>query len=110
MDDGLKEQERARIREVLDSESKVRRAVIFGSRAMGTFRPSSDLDLALEGDAMHLADLARIKSKLAEQNMAIDVDLIVRDTIGNTKLEDHIQTFGREWYRKKEEGTGGHHR
>ncbi len=101
MNDGLTEQERKGIRDVLDSESKVHRAIVFGSRAMDTFRPSSDLDLALEGDPMDLADLARIKSELSELNLSIDVDLVVRDTIENSKLEEHIRMYGRAWYRKE---------
>jgi len=102
MNDGLKEQERKGIRDILEAESKVHRAIIFGSRAMETFRPSSDLDLALEGDAMDLADLARINSKLSELNLPIDVDLIVHETIENAELKKHIQSYGREWYRKAE--------
>lgn len=100
MNDGLSEQEHTGIKRVLATETKVHGALIFGSRAMGTHRPSSDLDLALVGDELRLQDLARIQSKLSAMNLTVDVDLIIHASIENPALKQHIQTFGREWYRQ----------
>ncbi|MBT8778490.1 nucleotidyltransferase domain-containing protein [Akkermansia muciniphila] len=38
---------RSGIREVLSQAPQVRKAVLFGSRALGTWKPASDIDLAL---------------------------------------------------------------
>ncbi len=100
MTDGLTEKYRAGIRAVLAASPKICRAVLFGSRAIGTFRPASDIDLALEGEEIRLSDLVAIKAKLAELNLPVEVDLVVRAQIKNPELENHIQTFGQEWFRK----------
>ncbi len=36
----------------------------FGSRALGTFKDSSGIDIALEGDALTLDDMARMLERL----------------------------------------------
>lgn len=51
------------IRAVLAAVSSVERAVIFGSRAMGNYKPGSDVDLALFGEISY-DDLLKIKSRL----------------------------------------------
>jgi predicted nucleotidyltransferase len=51
----------AKIRGVLATFPAVERAVLYGSRAMGNFKPGSDIDLTLHGDdltARMLGDIA----------------------------------------------------
>lgn len=98
MTDGLKEKDRSGIIAVLEACPKVQRAILFGSRAMGTFRRGSDVDLALEGGNIRLSDLVAIKAKIGKLNLPIEVDLLARATIDNPELEKHIEEFGREWY------------
>jgi len=100
MTDGLTEKDRSGIRAVLKANPKVRRAVLFGSRAMGTFRGASDVDLALEGEDINLKDLIVIKAQIEKSSLPIEVDLVVRAQIDNPELEKHIRTYGREWFRK----------
>ncbi|MBI2431776.1 MAG: nucleotidyltransferase domain-containing protein [Candidatus Hydrogenedentes bacterium] len=100
MTDGLKDNERAGIRAVLEESPKISRAVLFGSRAMGAFRPASDIDLALEGEGLRLADLVSLSRKIAELGLPVEVDMIIRDRISNPALEGHIKDVGREWYRR----------
>jgi type I restriction enzyme S subunit len=100
MTDGLTEKDRSGLRAVLEASPKVRRVLLFGSRAMGTFRGASDVDLALEGEDLRLTDLAAIKAKIAELNLPVEVDLVVRAKIKNPQLEEHIKTHGHEWYRQ----------
>lgn len=53
----MDEEEWQALREVLAHFPHVRRAVLFGSRAKGTNKPFSDVDIALMGDALTLVDL-----------------------------------------------------
>jgi len=100
MTDGLTERDREGIRTALRESPKVRRAVLFGSRALGTFRGASDVDLALEGDDINLADLISLQAKIAKLDLPIEVDAIIRDKTNNPALEEHIKKFGQEWYRR----------
>jgi len=100
MTDGLTEEDRSGIRAVLKANPKVRRAVLFGSRAMGTFRGASDVDLALEGEDINLKDLIAIKAQIEKSSLPIEVDLVIRAQIDNPDLEKHIRAYGREWFRR----------
>ncbi len=60
MNDGLKNRYRRSIIQVLWAHSGVEMAVMFGSRAMGTFAPESDVDIALYGDSLALDDQAKL--------------------------------------------------
>ena len=98
MNDGLSPEQREGIRGALASEPKIVRAVLFGSRALGTFKRASDVDLALEGENITLNDLLGLKVKISDLNLPIEVDLVVRAKISNPALEDHIRMHGREWW------------
>lgn len=98
MNDGLKERNRAKIRQVLASYPGVERAVLFGSRATGTHRPGSDVDLALAGDGLTHSDLGAIGAAMEATTVPQMVDLVLWDSIGNRVLEDHINTVGVEFY------------
>lgn len=55
---GLSAETLAAIVKVVASVGNVQRALIYGSRAKGTFRPNSDVDIMLEGDALTISDLS----------------------------------------------------
>ena len=71
--------------------------VLFGSRALGTHRPASDIDLALFGKQLTIGDLISLRSALAELNLPVEIDLLIYDQISNTDLKHHIDTHGKEW-------------
>ena len=69
MNDGLSPQHRETIRQVLTKVACVDRAVLFGSRAAGTFSRASDIDLALEGQNLDLFNLAFLCGEFAESSL-----------------------------------------
>jgi len=75
------------------------KVVIFGSRAMGNYQPSSDIDLALFGAFKHKEDLL-LKEQLEELPMPYIFDLIVFDTIKNNDFREHIQRVGKVFYKR----------
>ncbi len=96
MNDGLKDQQRNAILEVLNQHPKIERAVLFGSRAMGTFTPTSDIDIALYGD-LTLRDQARIADELERLSIPYTVDLVRMKTVTSSEMLAHIKGHGREW-------------
>ena len=78
---GLKQEECAALRGALDTVPRLERAVLFGSRATGTFSPASDVDLALYGDALTLADQATLAARIEDLNLPVTVDLVRVATI-----------------------------
>ena len=105
MSDGLKEKYRRAIIDILSSDEKVEQVVFFGSRAMGTFRATSDVDIALFGDRLTLADQARFAEAVGMLSMPQDVDILLYSSIENKKLIEHIERYGVEWYSRNEART-----
>jgi len=97
----IKNRHRAAIIEVIADNEKVERAVLFGSRAMRSNTVTSDVDIALFGNALTFKDYARLKEALENIPMAQSVDLVIFKDIDHQPLIEHIKTFGVEWYRRE---------
>jgi len=96
------------IRRILAEVPEVEKAVIFGSRAKGTYRPGSDIDLALFGPKLDLDTLGRIAGQLDESPIPYQVDLCLFDLIDHPGLREHIERVGKVFYeRKREDRTPG---
>lgn len=105
MTDGLKEKHRNAIIDILAANAHVEKIVLFGSRAMETFTPTSDVDLALFGNSLTLTDHAQLAEAIAELSVPQQVDLLLYNSIKNKKLIEHIKVHGVEW-RNISEGLG----
>ena len=105
MTDGLKAEYRTAIIDIFAANERVERAVLFGSRAMETFTPASDVDIALFGDRLTLTDQANLATAIDELPMAQRVDLLLYKTVSNDALCKHIEQHGVEWYRRAQEET-----
>ena len=101
MMDGLKPKYRDTIIARLSANPKVERIVLFGSRAMGAFRPTSDVDIALFGDGLSLNDQAALSESMAELSVPQRVDVLIHHRIENEALREHIRKYGIEWFRRK---------
>ena len=104
MTDGLKDAHREAIIATLAANDRVKRAVLFGSRATGTNTVSSDVDIALFGDRLTLTDQARLAAALDEIPMAQSVDLLLYGSIQNRSLQEHIRNQGVEWFARPMRG------
>jgi predicted nucleotidyltransferase len=93
MKTGLSDKSLQAIANVVYSNERVQVAKIFGSRAIGTFRAGSDIDICLIGEELTLSDLNRISSELDELNIPEMIDLVNFRTIKNENLIKHINTF-----------------
>jgi nucleotidyltransferase substrate binding protein (TIGR01987 family) len=100
--DGLTENYRNKIRAVFTEVPNVQRAVLFGSRVMGTYHHASDIDFALEGEHLNTSDLGTLAKKFDESRLPVEVDLLIRANITNPDLEKQIEKYGIEFYRKEE--------
>jgi len=101
MTDGLKPIQRDAIIAKLSANPKVERIVLFGSRAMGTFTTTSDIDLALFGSALTLSDQAALSEEMAELPIPQRVDILVHHRIESQALREHIRKHGIEWFARK---------
>ena len=86
------------LRALLARHARVRRVDLYGSRAMNRFRPGSDIDLALRGDALTGADLLAIDREIDALDLPYKVDLSIYEQIDDAALRDHIDRVGRVLY------------
>jgi uncharacterized protein len=86
------------IRQILAEVPAVKKAVIYGSRAKGTHRPGSDIDLTLLGDALDLDTLGQIATRLEESTIPYQVDLSIFNHIEHAGLREHIERVGKVFY------------
>ena len=100
MTDGLKERHRTAVIDIIAANSRVERAVLFGSRATGTFRPASDVDLALFGARLSMNDQVDLTAAIDELTIPQRVHLLLYGMIDSTALRNEIETQGVEWYRR----------
>jgi type I restriction enzyme R subunit len=89
------------IQTVLAQFDAIQSAVLYGSRAKGTFRDGSDIDLCLkttEPEPDHL--LVRISLQLEELDIPYQVDISLYRHLDNPDLIDHIDRVGVELYNR----------
>ncbi len=89
------------IRQILTELPAVEKAVIYGSRAKGTYRPGSDIDLTLFGEGLDLDMLGRISTMLDDSPIPYQVDLSLFDQIDHGGLREHIERVGSVFYRRQ---------
>ena len=86
------------IRIVLGKFPEVEKALLFGSRAKGTNRPGSDMDIAIQGANISPMTVARVKAEMDESNLPFRVDVVWHNEKLNPNLTAHIQRIGRVIY------------
>ena len=101
---GLEESVIAKIEAIFACFPAITRAVIYGSRAKGNFKPGSDIDLTLHGDHLTSDMLSKVNMELDELNLPYTFDLSLFDKIENDNLRDHIHRIGKVFYEKAEQG------
>lgn len=107
MTDGLKERHRAAVIDIIAGNARVERAVLFGSRATGSFRPASDVDVALFGDRLSMSDQIALAAAMEDLAIPQRVHLLLYGTVDSIALRKHIETEGIEWYRRRDtDGRG----
>lgn len=94
---GLPSNALAAIRQVVcndPSVESVNKVVLFGSRAKGTWRSGSDIDLAVFGTGLTFQDTARWKDLLEERLFPWTVDVIAPSLVHDSAVLDHIERVG----------------
>ncbi len=77
----------------------VKRVIVYGSRAMGTFREGSDIDMAIVADGeFSRADLLDVADAFDDSMLPYLVDVSVLAEIKNPDLVDHINRRGKILY------------
>ncbi|MEI6675894.1 MAG: nucleotidyltransferase domain-containing protein [Verrucomicrobiota bacterium] len=100
MNHGLAETTVERIRRVLAHYPEVATGMLYGSRATGTHRPGSDIDLTLCGSSLDHTLLTRIDNELDDLLLPYQIDLSLFAALTQPALLDHIRRVGVTLYER----------
>ncbi len=92
---GIHSSEMDRLESVFRDEESVSEVILYGSRAKGTHRPGSDIDLTLKGTALTTKWLMELSGKIDDLLLPYEMDLSIFDHIDNEDLVDHINRVGK---------------
>ena len=95
---GLKESTITAIQSVFKKYPEIEQALLYGSRAKGTHRKGSDIDLTLVGNELTYFLLNRIETDIDDLLLPYTVDLSLYSHIDNADLLDHIHRVGKLFY------------
>ena len=90
---GFKKQELDGILSIFHRHPEIEKVILFGSRAKGTSKPSSDIDLAVDGISSDL-QIEALALELDELPLPYKFDVKSLAGIRNPALQDHIARIG----------------
>ena len=90
---GLKPAEVEQLREVFYQYPAVERVIVYGSRAKGTHRRGSDIDITIVGE-VDWYTLNQLSERLDDLLLPYQIDLSVLNHIDNPELKAHIERVG----------------
>ncbi len=100
MEFGLKKETLEKITNVFSSMKQVDQVILYGSRALGTYREGSDIDISLKGSGLTSNDIGSFILSLDELNLPYLFDISIFHKIDNEDLKDHILRVGKILYSK----------
>lgn len=102
MNFGLKDSDLDYIIKTIKKFPEIKKAVIFGSRAKGNYKPGSDIDIAIYGEKITFDILSILHAELEEQSpMPYFFDIVDYTHLDHEELKEHIERVGKVIYEEK---------
>ncbi len=98
---GLKDSTISKIQNCLKSNSKIEKAILYGSRAKRNYRIGSDIDLVLKGDTLNYDDLVLLDIEIDDLLLPYKFDISIHHQITNQNLLAHIERVGKVFYEQE---------
>ncbi len=102
---GLSNKEISSIQAVFSNYRQIKEVLLYGSRAMGDFKPASDIDLALKGENIDLSLQSKIEFDLDDLMFPCKFDITIYEKIKNPELLEHINRIGKSIYKRENVGN-----
>ena len=98
---GLPATAAGKICSVFARHPQVEKAVLYGSRAKGSYKNGSDIDLTLQGSRLVFQDLLKIMGELDDLLLPYTIDLSLFASLTHPELLNHIRRMGVVFYERK---------
>jgi predicted nucleotidyltransferase len=97
---GLAPKSLERLKKLFAKNENIKCVMLYGSRAKGDFKNHSDIDLAVMS-TLSFDELLRLETEIDDLLLPQEVDLIRFDSIENTALKEHIERWGKVFYKRQ---------
>lgn len=98
---GLKEEHINLINNCFAQYAAIEQVILYGSRAKGTFRNGSDIDLTIIDNTLTYSELMRLENIIDDLMLPYKMDISLKREISNPDLLAHIDRVGEIFYEKK---------
>ena len=100
IDIGLNNIEFDKLISIINKFPEIDKAIIFGSRAIGNYKNTSDIDIALVFN-QNFGTIRKLREEYEENtNLPYMIDVQDYNSINNINLKEHIDTFGKVIFTK----------
>ena len=97
---GLSSEHINRIKAIFTSQTEIEEVVLYGSRAKGNYKPNSDIDLTIKGNAITTSILNKISIQLDDLLLPYTFDISLYSQIKSDDILEHINRVGILFYKK----------
>ncbi len=98
---GLTNEEILNIKAVFEKYQEIEEVLVYGSRSMGNYKPSSDIDLTIKGKGIGLSLQIKIEFDLDDLMLPYKFDITIYEKISNPEFLDHINRVGKTIYKRE---------
>ena len=95
---GLDDDEMKMMHDIFAQTVNIDKVILYGSRAKGTYKPFSDVDITLVGDQLTEEDLTDVMFRLEESSLPYFCDVSLFKNLSSPDLISHIQRMGKTIY------------
>lgn len=97
---GLTDKEFTTLQALFAANSRIEQVVLYGSRAKGNYKPFSDVDIVLVGDALSRTDINRLYASIDESSLPYKFDVSLLASLKSEELISHIERVGITIFRR----------
>jgi len=98
MQHGLMERDIQTLWRIFEKFREVKSVYLYGSRAKGTYKLGSDIDLAIMNEDVSEKTIRSIKVEMQDSDLPYFVDITSFATLKHKELTEHIQRAGVPFY------------
>jgi len=91
---GLSDRDVKTLQDIFKKYPDVKNVFVFGSRAKGTYKQGSDIDLAIMNEWVKDTLICKMKSDFEDSSLPYTVDLVNYHTLKHPELKNHIDRVG----------------
>lgn len=98
---GINEQSINKLKVLFAAINEIDEVILYGSRAKGGYKESSDIDITLKGIDLNLAVINKLSIQIDDLLLPYTFDISIYDHLNNKDLIDHINRAGKTIYTKQ---------